>query len=381
MIRSISDVVGSVGELVRDPFLWLAHRLFPTDFLDLLRGQLQAASSENTYSKLYRGTVPAGIAIAGICATARLTRSMYDDRMTGLAVVLDNLVRFAAGALMLGAPTPAAATGDGMPVGWQLVRLGSNASITVAGNIVGLLGSSSVFNADVSTSALVGRFATLLGLSSIPVFGFFFAIILILVGVGILYMAMIMVMRSIMLAFAIAAAPLCIATAVFDHRNRFFQWWLELFGGAVLIPVVLAFTLSITTGFALHFDNPAASFLPITGVLLGGMWFTGKAVHQLTWRHFSHGGITGALTALSTTAMAAPGIAAQAGSLLAAAGHPPRPGGMLDSLAGIYRGRGGPAPGAGESDPAMASLPGRAHELASAASAESTLAAAGAGAG
>jgi len=379
LVNSMAAAVNSVTELVTNPFLWLVKHLFPPDFLRLLSGQLDQGSAENTYSRLYGGTVPAGVAIAGISATARVTRAMYEDRLTGMHVVVDNLFRFGAGSLILGAPTPAAATGDGMPIGWQFIRMGINAGTAFGRNVVGLLSSPSVFNTDVSTRALVGRFAGLVALSSVPVFGFFFAIILILVGVGILYMAMIMVMRSILLAFAIATAPVCIATAVFDHRNRFFQWWLELFTAGLLIPAVLAFALAITTGFALHFDDPTASFLPITGVLLGGMWFTGKAVHQLTWKHFTHGGITGALTALSTTAMAAPGMASLGSSLMSAAGHAPRSGGALDLLASVYRGGGGAARGAGS--PALTSLAGRAGELASAAAAESPLAAAGAAAG
>ncbi|HZB97725.1 MAG TPA: hypothetical protein VE219_03915 [Candidatus Sulfotelmatobacter sp.] len=315
VLNAIADTVRSVADVIRDPFLWLLNHLFPQEFLNLVLGQLQGGTDDNHYARLYRAMVPAGTAIAAISASARVVRTAYDDRYHGAHAYADNLLRFVAAILLLAAPTPTAVTADGMPVGWQAIRLGINASLQIGKNTLSLLSSPAVFNQDVSPRALIARFVALIALSATP-FGFFFAIILLAVGVGLLYMAMIMILRSIMLAFAITTAPLCIATAVFDARNRFFQWWSELFVGALCIPVVLGFALALTAGFALQFDVIPVHFLTVTGILLGGMWFTGKAVHQLTWRHFSHGGVTGALTALSTTAMALPNLAAQAGHLL-----------------------------------------------------------------
>jgi hypothetical protein len=69
---------------------------------------------------------------------------------------------------------------------------------------------------------------------------------------------------------------------------------------------------------------------------------TGKAVHGLAWRSFSHGGITGAATAVSTTVMALPNAAGDVSALLRMGGRGPRVGGVLETLS--RPGRRGAAP-------------------------------------
>ena len=59
---------------------------------------------------------------------------------------------------------------------------------------------------------------------------------------------------------------------------------------------------------------------------------TGKAVHGLAWRSFSHGGITGAATAVSTTVMALPNAAGDVSALMRLGGRAPRAGGLLETL-------------------------------------------------
>src|SRR6202035_721474 len=132
---------------------------------------------------------------------------------------------------------------------------------------------------------------------------------------------------------------------VYDHRNRFVQWWLDLFTSAMLLPIVLGFCGSLTAGVALFFlGGNQGGVTPggaVEGVVrtmlacfavLGGVWMTGKAAHGLAWRGFSHGGITGAATAVSTTVMALPNAAGDVAALMRTGGREPRTGGVLETL-------------------------------------------------
>ncbi|HSP66008.1 MAG TPA: hypothetical protein VLO10_07435, partial [Candidatus Deferrimicrobium sp.] len=184
---------------------------------------------------------------------------------------------------------------------------------------------------------------------------FLVAIPLLLVALAFVYVLSLYLLRIVQLVFSVASAPLFVALAVYDHRNRFVQWWLDLFTSAMLLPVILAFCGSLTAGIAMFFlgDNLGGmstagaaealvrTLLACFGVL-GGIWMTGKAVHGLAWRSFSHGGVTGAATAVSTTVMALPNAAADVSALMRAGGRPPRAGGVLETLSRPARGGGAP---------------------------------------
>jgi hypothetical protein len=120
---------------------------------------------------------------------------------------------------------------------------------------------------------------------------------------------------------------------------------MDLFTSAMLLPIILAICGSLTAGIAMFFLGADQGALSTTGAaegltrtllaclgVLGGIWMTGKAVHGLAWRSFSHGGITGAATALSTGVMALPNAAGDVSALMRIGGLRPRPGGFLETL-------------------------------------------------
>jgi hypothetical protein len=117
-----------------------------------------------------------------------------------------------------------------------------------------------------------------------------------------LYAAFLLVLRTIMIGFCVATAPLCFATAAFDTRNRFLQHWLDMLLGAAMTPIVMgsAIAISFTLASSVVSAFVVGPLLAIV-VLFGGVWMSGKLVHQLTWRHFSHGGaIAGFAAGVST---------------------------------------------------------------------------------
>ncbi len=171
------------------------------------------------------------------------------------------------------------------------------------------------------------------------------AIPILLVAFAFVYILALYLLRVVQLVFAVASAPLFVSLAVYDHRNRFVQWWLDLFTSAMLLPIILAICGSLTAGIALFFlggnrggASPGGAAEAMTRAILacfavlGGVWMTGKAVHGLAWRSFSHGGITGAATAVSTAVMALPNAAGDVSALATLGGRPPRGGGLLETL-------------------------------------------------
>jgi hypothetical protein len=234
------------------------------------------------------------------------------------------------------------------------LRLSTLASGRIAEASAGAV--SSAFTANLDLSTVVGNIAaTGFGIAGIG--DFLVAIPILLVAAAFVYVMALYLLRIIQLIFAVATAPLFVALAVYDHRNRFLQWWLDLFASAMLLPVVLAICGSLTAGVALFLLNgnqnqlsPGGAAESVTRTLLacfavlGGVWMTGKAVHGLAWRQFSHGGITGAATAVSTTVMALPTAAGDVASLMRVSGRTPRPGGLLETLSRPAGRRGATAP-------------------------------------
>jgi hypothetical protein len=136
------------------------------------------------------------------------------------------------------------------------------------------------------------------------------ALLVVLIGfipllVMFLYAAVLLVLRTIMIGFCVATAPLCLATMPFDTRNRFLQHWLDMFVGAALTPVVMGTAISVSFTLAAGVVGaPAVGPLLAIVTLCGGVWMSGKLVHQLTWRHFSHGGALAGFAAGVSTVLA-----------------------------------------------------------------------------
>jgi hypothetical protein len=358
VIGGAADAISQAGEVIQNPFRWLYHHTLGAPIpqhagdpgwdacqsdwsqpaCPKLIDQLKPSNVTlaDTWPRLYGAFSISGVFIAMTCCVVRVVRGVFDDRADGLHVVVDNIVRALVATGLLIAPTPQ----DSLLL--NVMRLSTMASGRIADAIGGAV--SSAFTTNLDLGKAVGNIAAVgFGLAGIG--DFLVAIPILLVALAFVYLLSLYLLRIVQLVFAVASAPLFVGLAVYDHRNRFVQWWLDLFTSAMLLPVILAFCGSLTAGIAMFFlgDNRGGmsaagaaealirTLLACFGVL-GGIWMTGKAVHGLAWRSFSHGGITGAATAVSTTVMALPNAAGDVSALLRMGGRAPRVGGMLETL-------------------------------------------------
>ena len=346
-------------ELIQNPFKWLYHHSLgapipqhrgdpgweacqadwsqpacPKLIDELKPSRLTLAES---WPRLYASLSVSGVVVAALCCAMRVVRGVFDEGVTGAHLVVDNVVRLVLAVGLLLAPTP-----DNSLL-LNLMRLVAAASGRISEAAAATV--SSAFTTNLDLGKVVGNIAaTGFGLAGIG--DFLVAIPILLVAGAFVYMLALYLIRVIQLVFAVATAPLFVAVAVYDPRNRFLQWWLDLAISAMVLPLVLAVCGSLTAGVALfflggnqHLVSPGGGAEAVTRTLLacfavlGGVWMTGKAAHGLAWRSFSHGGITGAMTAVSTAVMALPNAAGDVTALMRAGGRAPRPGGLLDTLA------------------------------------------------
>ena len=378
MVSTATNVLSQALEVIQNPFRWLYHHTlgapipqrpgdpgwqacqvdWTQDACPKLIDQLKPANLTlaDSWPRLYAAFSVSGVFIALTCCTVRVVRGVFDQHVAPMHLVADNVMRAVVATSLLVAPTPQ----DSLLL--NVLRLSTSASGRLAGSAAGTI--SSAFGSNLDLGKVVGNIAAVgFGLAGIG--DFLVAIPILLVAVAFVYILCLYLLRIVQLVFAVASAPLFVGLAVYDHRNRFVQWWLDLFTSAMVLPVVLAFCGSLTAGVALFFlsgnqggVSPAGALEAVTRTLLacfavlGGVWMTGKAVHGMAWRSFSHGGITGAATAVSTTVMALPNAAGDVSALVRAGGREPRAGGMLETLSRPARraATGGSAvrPGAGE---------------------------------
>lgn len=358
-------------ELIQNPFKWLYHHTLGAPIpqhsgdpgweacqadwsqpsCPKLIDELKPANLtlSESWPRLYSAFSISGVFVAMTCGAVRVVRGVFDERMSGAHLVIDNVVRMVVATGLLIAPTP-----DNSLL-LNALRLSTAASGHIAEAAAGSM--ASAFTTQLDLGKVVGNIAaTGFGLAGIG--DFLVAIPILLVAAAFIYMMVLYLVRIIQLVFAVATAPLFVGLAVYDTHNRFLQWWLDLFSSAMLLPIILAICGSLTAGVALFFLGGNQDVLSgggaVEGVtrtllacftVLGGVWMTGKAVHGLAWRGFSHGGITGAATALSTTVMAIPNAAGDVSALMRAGGRTPRAGGLLETLSrpGSRRGLGPPA--------------------------------------
>ncbi len=329
ILDGVREVLSALLHFLADPagaiFGWLAAHivdlLLPQPVRDALTGGLSGAVDTGLYRNLYDVTSGAGVAIAGASAGTRVARCVWDPRASGAVVLADNLMRFCAAVLVI------------ETIGLDAMSWAVQTSTVIGAQAVTLISEAFHGPSDIG-EFIIGMLVN--GIVLEPVLLVVGEIVFIPAVLMVLYIVVLMVLRSIMLAFAVALAPVCVATAVFDHHGKFCQWWWDLFTGALMVPVVLGSVLGITAAFAVAVSHglvlgPVYALI----VLMGGCWFAGKSVHHLTWRHFSHNGITGAMTAVATTVMAVPSAALELNVLGRALGHPPQRGGMLDRLSQI----------------------------------------------
>jgi len=353
-----SSAVSQALEIIQNPFRWLYHHTLgapvpqhPGDpgwdacqadwsqpACPKLIDQLKPAdlTLSQSWPRLYSEFSVSGVFIAMTCGVVRVVRGVFDEGAGAMHLVVDNVVRAVVASGLLVAPTP-----DNSLL-LNIMRLSASASGRIAAAAGGAV--ASAFTANLDLGRVVGNIAaTGFGLAGIG--DFLVAIPILLVAFAFVYVLSLYLLRIVQLVFAVATAPLFVGLAVYDHRNRFVQWWLDLFASAMLLPVILAVCGSLTAGVALFFLSgnqggltPGGAVEAVVRTLLacfavlGGVWMTGKAVHGLAWRGFSHGGITGAATALSTAVMALPNAAADASALMRMGGREPRAAGMLETL-------------------------------------------------
>ncbi|MGD0193293.1 MAG: hypothetical protein ABSC35_00360 [Candidatus Dormibacteria bacterium] len=275
------------GHFIADAVNWLTSTLFPPElqtwFLGTIGEPGQQWNSAQIYEALYKGMIPPALMIAAVAAAGRIIRALVDHRTSSMETILAVLPRFLLAVAVIGIP------GTQVSVGYTAIVWCVDASIAISGAVIGLILHASLLSGaqpgqgwfshvyGVLTHASNDMVAVVIG--GIP--------LLILI----LYAAFLMIVRTVMLGFCIVAAPLCLATAVFDSNNRFFHWWLDLLGSVLLTPLVLGMAIALSLTLASHVVS-AAVVGPLLAVVVicGGLWFAGKMIHHLTWRGFSHGG-------------------------------------------------------------------------------------------
>ncbi|HKR99380.1 MAG TPA: type IV secretion system protein, partial [Candidatus Dormibacteraeota bacterium] len=275
---------------VFDATRWLGRTLFPTELQTWFFGTLGYPGAAGTgwdpsdiYQTVYQAMQAPALLIAAAAAGLRTLRLHLEPRQHALHTVLEVLPRLLICAAVIGIPgaTPA--------IGYIAIAWVVNASVAVATGLFTTLLHTSLLQGITSGQDWFGQLVQTIGNGGR-------AFIVVLIGfipllIMFLYAAFLLVLRTIMIGFCVATAPLCLATAAFDTRNRVLQQWLDLLVGAAMTPVVMGAAIAIS--FTLASSVVKALVVgPVLAVvlLLGGVWMSGKLVHQLTWRHFSHGG-------------------------------------------------------------------------------------------
>lgn len=153
---------------------------------------------------------------------------------------------------------------------------------------------------------------------------------------------LLMVLRFVVISFGVAAAPLFIALAVFDHRAQVVQWWWRMMLGALVAPVVAAAMIGLTIGLGVRtaIGGQSASggfFGPLVSVILiiGGLWLTSKAMRALLFGlSGQHGSMVATIRHAAEALLVVPAAVASvaAGGALLASGAGGGAGALLKGL-------------------------------------------------
>jgi hypothetical protein len=274
------------GHFIADAVNWVTNTIFPPElqtwFLGTIGSPGRQGNAAQIYESLYRGMAAPALMIAGVAAAGRIVRALADHRTGAMETVLSVLPRFLIAAALIGIP------GTSVSLGYAAIVWAINASIAIAGAVVGLILNTSFLSGLRPGEGWFTHVYAMLAVASNDMVAVVLGGIPLLILV--LYAAFLMILRTVMLGFCVVTAPLCLATAVFDSNNRFFHWWLDLLGSVLLTPLVLGIAIALSLTLASHVVT-AAVVGPILAmvVMCGGLWFSGKMIHQLTWRGFSHG--------------------------------------------------------------------------------------------
>lgn len=274
------------GHFIADAVNWVTNTLFPPElqtwFLGTVGEPGQQWNSAQIYESLYRAMIPPALMIAGVAAASRILRALVDHRAGSMETILSVLPRFLVAVAVIGVP------GTSISIGYTAIVWCVDASIAVSGAVVSLILHASLLSGLKPGQGWFNHLYSVLIASSNQMVAVAVGGIPLLILV--LYAGFLMIVRTVMLGFVIVAGPLCLATAVFDANNRFFQWWLDLLGSVLLTPLVLGMAIALSLTLASHVVT-AFAVGPLLAVVIicGGLWFAGKMIHHLTWRGFSHG--------------------------------------------------------------------------------------------
>ncbi len=236
------------GHFIADAVNWVMNALFPPElqtwFLGTISTPLQRWDATHIYELLYQGMVAPALMIAAVAAAARIIKALVDHRTPGMQTVLSVLPRFLLAVALIGVP------GTTVSLGYTAIVWAVNASIAIAGAVVGLILHASLLNGvPAGAGWLTHVFAVLAGASHNMVAVVVGGIPLLIL---VMYAAFLMIVRTVMLGFCVVTAPLCLATVVFEANNRFFHWWLDLFGSVLLTPLLLGIAIALSITLASH---------------------------------------------------------------------------------------------------------------------------------
>lgn len=287
-------------------------------------GQVSNTAHTVVFEHIFGIGVGAGLAVAAAAAGIRIVKMLQDHRSEGLAIFTDILPRFAITVIAITVPID----GSGHALAYLAIRtladtadhfgvMMTSAFAGVAYTDPGAMLQTAVssYRFDFHGGFLEGiiPFATgIVGLASSLVL--YPATFLFIVPLSLLYLyvAIMWLTRSVLLAFVIALAPLFIATAVYDHKNRFFAFWWDMVIAVTMIPIVLGVGNGVL--FAMGVGNPLGGGIDQLALFPAVMacvalWMMSKLMHKLAWSGFSHGGMAQMITAASAAAFAIPEVA------------------------------------------------------------------------
>ena len=274
------------GHFISDAVNWITNTIFPPElqtwFLGTVSSPGNQADSTQIYESLYRGMAAPALMIAAVAAAGRIIRALADHRTGAMDTTLSVIPRFLIAVAVIGVP------GTSVSLGYAAIVWAINASVAVAGAVVGMILNTSFLSTMTPGEGWFSHVLAVLAATSHDMVAVVLGGIPLLILI--LYAAFLMVVRTVMLGFCVVTAPLCFATAVFDSNNRFFHWWLDLLGSVLLTPLVLGIAIALSLTLASHVVSSLVVGPLLAMVIMGGgLWFAGKMIHQLTWRGFSHG--------------------------------------------------------------------------------------------
>ena len=286
ILGSIFRFFTDTGHFIQDTVQWLANALFPPELQTWFLGTIgypgHSWNPASIFEQVFHAVQAPALLVTAVAAAARILRAALDHRVAAGHAFLDVLPRFLVAVAFIGIP------GTSVSPAYLFIVWSVNASMALAAALFGLFLHASLlpsiqpregwFSHLDTAIASAGRDVVAVAIGGLP--------LLILL----LYALFLMVTRTVMLGFCVATAPLCLATAAFDVNNRFLHWWLDLFLGVLLMPIVLGVGISLSATIASSVVD-ALAVGPILAfvVMCGGLWFSSRMVHHITWRHFSHG--------------------------------------------------------------------------------------------